>query len=134
MTVPVRSGLPGRSLPLVKHLTPCKECPFRRVAAPGWLGGGTVDEWMSDLTFGDCAFVCHMAEAKGKRHFCAGSMIHFRNNLKTPRDPAFADMVMRFAKDTERVFMWAHEFQQHHAAGPLALKRPSASAKALRHD
>ncbi len=37
-------------LPLVKHKHPCRECPFRSKSAAGWLGGGTVDGWMKDLT------------------------------------------------------------------------------------
>jgi len=107
-------------LPTVKHKTPCNECPFRRKAAPGWLGGGTVESWHANLVFGDTAFICHTGERKGKRYFCAGSMIHYRNQLKTPRDPEFAAMVLKYSKDVEHVFQWPHEFKQHHEAGLLA--------------
>lgn len=115
----VRDSYGTNALPLVKHKQPCNECPFRRVAAAGWLGGGTVAAWVSDLTFGDTAFVCHMAEQEGKRHMCAGSMIHYRNSLKVPRDPTFADAVMQYAPDKEKVFAWTHEFKEHHLSGML---------------
>lgn len=123
MTVPVRSSTGHRSLPTVNHTRPCRECPFRRVAAAGWLGGGTAESWHSDLVFGDTAFVCHMAEARGKRHFCAGSMIHFKNQFKCPRNPEFAAALDQFEKDTESVFQWPHEFKAHHESGPLAERR-----------
>lgn len=125
MTAIKDSNIAGasRSFPKVKHLRPCGECPFRRKAPAGWLGGGTVEDWHALLCFGDTAFVCHTAEKRGKRHLCAGSAIHFRNSLKTPRDPAFAAMVMRFAKDAVTVFAWPHEFKAHHEAGLLALTK-----------
>lgn len=124
MSVPVRRAHPtrARTLPEVKHKTPCRECPFRRAAPKGWLGGGTVDEWMGDLTVGDCAFACHMAESAGKLRYCAGSMILMRNSLKSPRDPKFYADSLRYSADVERVFQWAHEFNEHHRGGPLEIK------------
>lgn len=109
-------------LPSVKHKQPCRECPFRRKAAAGWLGGGTVQQWVSDLTFGDVAFVCHMAAAKDKMHYCAGSMIHKNNQLKQPRDPVMARHQDQYGTDREDVFTWVSEFEAHHANGLLAEK------------
>lgn len=133
MAVTVKdSGGRHVSLPTVAHTNPCRECPFRRKSAPGYLGGGTVEEWMADLTFGDTAFVCHMAEQKGKRHLCAGSMIHYLNSCKMPRDRDFAAMLKHYAKNSVAVFDWPHEFQAHHAGGVLALTKPSETAVAVR--
>ncbi len=111
----------GPALPTVAHTSPCRECPFRRSCAPGWLGGGRVADWHADLTMGDTAFLCHMAVKKKKHHFCAGSMIHYRNSLKMPRDPEFSAAVAKYDK-SDKVFTWAHEFKQHHEAGLLAQK------------
>lgn len=118
----IRDGNPAPLLPTVKHKRPCRECPFRREAPRGWLGGGTVDAWKQDLTVGDTAFVCHMAEAENKRHFCAGSMIHYRNSFKTPRNAVFATAVMEYQPDKETVFQWSFEFEAHHRGGPLEEK------------
>lgn len=109
-------------LPKVAHKRPCKECPFRRAAPAGWLGGGAADEWTASLTFGDNAFVCHMAKKKNKNHFCAGSMIFYRNTLKCPRDAEFAAAVAQYEPDAENVFQWSGEFDAHHRNGLLALK------------
>jgi hypothetical protein len=112
-----------RTLPTVKHRTPCRECPFRRASAAGWLGGGSATDWYSDIRFGDTAFNCHMAAKKEKNHYCAGSMIHYANQLKTPRDPQFAADAEQFKPDKVNVFQWAHEFYEHHADGLLSETR-----------
>lgn len=125
MTFAVRSIHETSSLPEVRHTTPCSECPFRRKSPAGWLGGGSADGWLANLQFMDTAFACHVAERakKSRLVFCAGSMIHYRNSLKTPRDPRFAAMVMMFAKDRETVFEWPREFHGHHANGHLSVTR-----------
>jgi hypothetical protein len=115
-------------LPTIAHKRPCRECPFRRICAKGWLGGGTVEDWVNDLSIGDTAFVCHMAEKKDKRHFCAGSMIFFRNSLKRPRDIGFAAAVSHYEPDMETVFQWPAEFEAHHSSGLLAIRKKDSGA------
>lgn len=87
---------------------PCGDCPFSRKALNGWLGGGTVDQWIM-AAHGDHEMPCHTL----KGAHCAGAAIYRANVVKTPRFDTF-----RLPKDKEAVFATPMEFKAHHEASP----------------
>lgn len=109
-----------------QHKTPCRECPFRRRAAPGWLGGFTPAEFkhMADQ---ELPMPCHLRARKlgaVEIYFksasdlpqCAGRAIHWANQIKQPR---VRGKLLELPKDEALVFTWPHEFFNHHNSGPL---------------
>lgn len=103
----------------VRHTTPCKECPFRRAAPAGWLGGPPVEDYMGCIRM-DVPISCHLTREKKKEPaMCAGSLIHIKNQLKVPRDQGLYDAVKRVS-ESAAVFQWPHEFEHHHKHGLLA--------------
>jgi len=88
-----------------QHTSPCGDCPWRRAALPGWLGGMTAPEWVK-TAHGDDGVACHTKSGAQ----CAGIAIYRRNVCKVPRDPE----ALRLKEDTRRVFATPNEFTTHH--------------------
>jgi hypothetical protein len=98
---------------------PCKECPFKRTSAPGYLGQCNYDP-VSFLNQPE-ELPCHLTvdyESKepdfSKSKPCVGN-IHFLNNrLKLSRDREFATTQKKYGKSQE-VFSSVNEFIDHHS-------------------
>lgn len=89
--------------------SPCSDCPFRRDALPGWLGNGTVEEWVL-LAHGEGVSECHaMVAPNGSNYQCAGLAVYRANVCKSPRDPK----AFRLPPNRETVFSFG-EFKKHH--------------------
>lgn len=86
---------------------PCSDCPMRRDALPGWLGGATPEEYRR-LAHSDEQVECHVHH--GSR--CAGMAIYRTNVCKwQPSEDALP-------ADTEKVFSTPMEFLAHHERTP----------------
>ena len=101
------------STPVTKqHRTPCKECPWRKASAPGWLGGALgPDEWR-EVAHSDTVVPCHMAplDVNGTAQ-CAGLAVYRANVCKSPRDPT----ILRLPRDNgAKVFETPTQFMDHH--------------------
>lgn len=104
--------------PVVK---PCSDCPFRRKAIAGWLGGGSPESFIDCINH-DELLPCHQTidyadrawkekwVAQSTGSVCAGALVMTANMLKSPRDPAFPTM----PRDKNAVFATALEFVRHH--------------------
>lgn len=93
---------------VTKHLTKaCSDCPLRRDALNGWLGGATPAEY-ARLCHSDKVVECH-AHA-GSR--CAGLAIYRRNTCKS--QPKAHEL----PPDRESIFSNRMEFLEHHSAEP----------------
>ncbi len=91
-----------------QHTAPCDDCPWSRMALAGWLGPGTVDEWLA-TAHGDARIDCHTLVGAQ----CAGGAIYRANVCKLPRDPS----QLRLPANRDRVFSSPAEFVQHHRGG-----------------
>lgn len=89
-----------------QHTEPCKDCPWRRTAAPGWLGSISADEWVQ-IAHGECHVECHTIAGSQ----CAGIAIYRANVVKKPRDP----QIQVLPKDKQNVFATPTEFLEYHA-------------------
>jgi hypothetical protein len=120
-------------MPRLKHLKPCKECPFRRKSAPGWLGASTPEEFIA-TTRSEHPMPCHCAIDYEKKDWeteqypdaplCAGSLVFLKNHCIAPRNPELADAVRAVEADAETVFQWSHEFIEHHRRDNWPPPRP----------
>lgn len=89
----------------VQHKKPCSDCPWRRDALPGWLGGFTPESWVA-TAHSDSLVKCHTI--RGPQ--CAGTAIYRANVCKVPRD----DKALRLPANRDQVFGTPIEFLTHH--------------------
>lgn len=87
-----------------QHIKPCSDCPWRRDAINGWLGGNTVDEWVK-FAHSDVIIPCHVIDNQQ----CAGAAIYRRNVAKLAWPPN-----IKLEADRETVFASPMEFIKHH--------------------
>lgn len=88
-----------------QHRKPCSDCPFARKALHGWLGGGSVADWVASAK-GDDKLECHVL--RGAQ--CAGGATFRANICKRPRDPE----ALVLPPDRGAVFATTAEFEGHH--------------------
>jgi hypothetical protein len=98
----------GEAKPASKQLTSaCSDCPLRRDALNGWLGGATPEEY-ARLCHSDKVVECHVHA--GSR--CAGLAIYRRNTCKSQPEEH------RLPADHETIFSNRMEFIAHHGDIP----------------
>lgn len=100
--------------------SPCKECPWKRSSAAGWLGASTAGEFIA-LSESGQHLPCHLhvnyeqsdedwRDEADRAPQCAGHAIYLANRCKLPKDSA--QLVL--PADREQIFTWPHEFVAHH--------------------
>lgn len=99
--------------PAVKE--PCNDCPWRRNAAPGWLGPHPAQQWL-DCVHGETAIACHQTIPEGggwgpRTLQCRGAAVFRANVFKSPHNPT----IEAGPRDTEHVFETDAEFREYHA-------------------
>lgn len=98
---------------------PCKECPFRKQSAPGYLGAAS---WQPELFLSQIEhrpMSCHMsvdweAGEEDSDHVCVGSLQFLKNSCKLPRDKDYAEIV-RASERSEDIFQNRQQFINHHS-------------------
>ncbi len=117
---------------------PCNDCPWRRVATPGWLGPYLPSDWIK-IVHGESPIACHQTirveegATEGdwddpKMRQCRGAAIFRANVAKSPKHP---DIVTGPA-DEESCFGSNEEFLEHHGGEPMTpidLYAPLSNAK-----
>lgn len=93
----------------VQHKKPCHDCPWRRKAIAGWLGGETAQGWLAHA-HGDGIVPCHTVKGKPQPQ-CVGVATYRANVAKSPRDAT----ALRVKADREGVFARPDEFLSHHS-------------------
>lgn len=112
---------------------PCKECPFRRASAPGWIGSHEHVQEIIDTVRADQRFPCHLQvntamEEDGEdfvtaallADVCVGSAQFLNNQLKMSRHPDVVAAQRRVGKNPD-VFTTPAEMVAHHH--PVKLRR-----------
>lgn len=101
-----------------QHKTPCRECPFKKTSARGYLGASHAVEFL-DISESGQHMPCHMKvkyeeddwqEQARNAPQCAGRAIHYANRCKTTRGTA----VMEAKVDEENIITWPQDFINHH--------------------
>lgn len=104
---------------------PCRECPFRKGARPGWLGEASwqPEEFLTPHWRGEQHLPCHMAvnwedpdaqAAAQQAPRCEGWLSSMRISCKQPRDPDLAKAVAEAPADRSQI-MDMREFVEHHS-------------------
>jgi len=108
----------------LKHKVPCGDCPWRKKAPAGWLGGYEA-EWFTERVQREVPLICHRSLEDDKSDFlseseiidkyplCAGALIVQKNMCKLPRDPNHGAAVSAVERSSE-VFSHPREFIAHH--------------------
>lgn len=95
--------------------SPCSQCPWRKSAAPGYLGPYSPRQWLR-IAHGESAIACHKTiKVSGSwegTSQCAGAAAFRANVCKNPRDPQVIAGPPR-----EDVFQSNEEFMRHHTGG-----------------
>lgn len=98
--------------------TPCNQCPWRKKAAPGWLGASTPVEFLQQSE-AEIHMPCHLhvdyeqdnwREQADSAPPCAGRAIHFANRCKQSK-------TVEKVERSEEVFTNPQEFIDHHSFG-----------------
>lgn len=100
------------------HTKPCRQCPWRRVSAPGWLGGNTAETY-ADIVQGNEIPACHMedhGQKSSRTAFCAGALACSANAAILPRGKAEIDARNAVGRNPD-VFTRPAEFYAHHTGG-----------------
>ncbi len=111
----------------------CKQCPFRKSSAPGWLGAYDVGSVFRSIWHG-VPFFCHPSidyerpdwEERAMREgkLCTGGLV-FANKMLAPESEHEAIRRARIlvAGVPEIECMEPREFGKHHEGGLVVLKR-----------
>ncbi len=108
------------------NTAPCRECPFRRASAPGYLGQASHDphEFLGSHWYGFVPLPCHLRvnwEAPNAQEqvqgaqLCQGFLIMCKNACKLPLNSLVAEALSQVEPDRVNVFSHANEFCEHHA-------------------
>lgn len=96
----------------VQHTQACSDCPMRRDALRGWLGGARPEDY-GHLAHSDQVVSCHAVQNTQ----CAGMAIYRKNVCKSTPAPN-----MTLPADRQAVFGSRQEFLAHHRQAPGARK------------
>lgn len=108
--VSIEEAVPAKG----QHKTPCSDCPWARTALNGWLGGASIDDWVT-TAHRDHYVGCHTLNGAQ----CAGIAIYRSNVCKSVLPP-----LLKLPKDDVKVFGSPMQFRAHHEASPL--KKPAS--------
>jgi hypothetical protein len=109
-------------MPVLRHKTPCAECPWRRVHPAGWLGGYEPEAFVQQIQFDGPPLPCHRTIPPGlnmdtddsKVSMCAGALIFMKNSCKAAYNPGYGDALSQVERDPVNVFQWPQEFLDYH--------------------
>lgn len=103
---------------VLRHTTPCDECPWRRTHPAGWLGGYKPEQFVEQVQRDGPPLPCHKTIAEGDPNpspsMCAGALVFMRNSCKSAQHPEYGDAREQVAPDPVNVFRFPAEFLAYH--------------------
>ena len=93
-----------------QHATQCMDCPWGRGSLNRWLGGGSIDNWLT-TAHRDHLVECHVLTGAQ----CAGVAIYRANVCKRTDFP-----LLRLPANKALVFATPREFRAHHSRFPAS--------------
>lgn len=110
---------------MTQHTKPCKECPWRKNSAPGWLGASTPEQFLAQAE-SEIKMPCHCAVNYEREDWetqalhaprCAGHAVYLKNRCKLPRNRELSAFVNSVEPSAE-VFTRPEQFLSHHGGNP----------------
>ena len=103
----------------LKHKEPCRDCPWLKTSAPGWLGDNAPEVY-ADVVQANGLPECHRTISKRAKAICVGALATSANSctqVRTiPGGEAAKDELTQEVK--EACFKLPSDFYQHHAGKP----------------
>lgn len=99
-----------------RHTTPCNECPWRRAAPAGWLGGYT-PEYYADAVQANEVPACHLSDYGAddlRTSMCAGALSVMANGAQSAWRTQGGDEARAKVGKRDDTFRHFGEFYQHH--------------------
>lgn len=99
------------------HRTPCAECPWRKKAAKGWLGGYTAESY-ADAVQANEVPACHLRDhgpESDDTAFCVGALAVMSNQCVSAWKIEGGDEAKKAIGKRLDCFAHAREFYKHHA-------------------
>lgn len=98
------------------HTSPCSECPWRKCAPEGWLGGHPPEMYADAVQEGE-AVACHKKDfgpESDRTAFCAGALATMANQCIMPfKTPGSREAMLEVGK-SKNTFGHAALFYKHH--------------------
>lgn len=102
------------------HKTPCADCPWRKAAPQGWLGGFEPEQY-ADPVAGNEVPACHNSDfgpEDDRTAFCVGALATMSNACISPwKSPGATEAKKEIGKRDD-CFQHPALFYQHHAGRP----------------
>lgn len=102
------------------HKTPCYECPWRRTALAGWLGGHPAEYYADAVAAGEVP-ACHRQDhgpESDTTAFCVGALTCMANQAMVPKCQHKGQELAAQSRDEvgkdSMVFTHHAEFYEHH--------------------
>jgi hypothetical protein len=99
----------------LRRREPCKQCPFRRVAPPGYLGGHSLDTYAQPPSVG-MPTTCHKGDrgaSDPRSSYCAGALGLINNDPGIEPLPEYAEAAAQIGLRDD-CFESAEAFREHH--------------------
>jgi hypothetical protein len=104
----------------LKHKKPCSECPWRKAAPQGWLGGHP-PEYYADAAQNNEVPACHLQDFGPDDHktaMCAGALATMANQCKAADNTAGGEAARRVVGRNNDCFPHLMAFYEYHAGKP----------------
>jgi hypothetical protein len=115
----------------LRHKTPCAECPWRKIAPNGWLGGHSA-EMYADAVAGNEVPACHLND-HGPDHprtaMCVGALSVMANSCTSAWKTEGGEEARKIVGRNDACFAHPKHFYEHHtgkAYVPFLLRREVA--------
>lgn len=118
---------------------PCNDCPWRKIAIPGWLGPYPAERWL-EIAHGESPVACHQTitevndEGVGMwdhpaMRQCRGVAIFREHVCKSPRHPD----IETGPTDPDNVFVTNAEFMEYHTGQPVTDEEAAQIVNRIRY-
>lgn len=107
----------------LRHKIPCAECPWRKCAAAGWLGGFSPEDYADPVQMNEIP-ACHNADSgpdSPKSSFCVGALATANNSCTQPHKTEGAIAAAKVIGKRDDCFRWVRDFYKHHAGKEYVL-------------
>ncbi len=109
-----------------QHIVACGDCPFRRIALPGWLADKTPAEYVQ-IAHMNGLIECHTKKKAfdHSHHQCAGAAIYRANICKKVGD----DGILSLPANNKTIFSTPKEFVEYHLRRSITDKEMQKMAR-----
>jgi hypothetical protein len=102
------------------HKTPCAECPWRKAAPAGWLGGFSAEEYADPVQENEVP-ACHLRDhgpESDNTAFCVGSLSTMANACISAWKSPGGEEAKKIVGRRDDTFGHPALFYQHHTGRP----------------